>query len=69
MFLAEFKEHFNALLNGETHGANEGDFSFLNDDGRQVDLPTLKEVQKAISTLKNNKTPGLDNIPAECRVG
>ena len=41
-----FKERFNALLNGETHGANEDEFSFLNDDGRQVDVPTLEEVKK-----------------------
>ena len=40
-------------------------FSFLNHDGHQVDVLTLEEVKKGISTLKNNKTPGPDNIPAE----
>ena len=44
--LGRFKDHFNALLNGETHGANEDNFSFVNDDGRQVDVPTSEGVKK-----------------------
>ena len=63
--LGRFKEHFNALLNGLTYEANEDDFNFLNDDGRQVDVPTLEEVEQAVSLLKNNRTPSSDNIPEE----
>ena len=31
----------------------------------EVEEPTPGDVQRAIRALKNNKTPGIDNIPAE----
>ncbi|XP_037028700.1 uncharacterized protein LOC119068940 [Bradysia coprophila] len=63
--LERFKEHFSALLNGDVEDGNATDDSFLNDDGRIVSAPTLEEVSAAISSLKNNKASGPDNIPAE----
>lgn len=63
--LGRYKEHFDALLNGDESEASDNDYSFLNDDGRFVAEPTRDEVSVAISSLKNNKAPGPDNIPAE----
>ena len=60
-----FKQHFNSLLNGESAEATDHDVSFLDDDGRYVAPPTLVEVSAAITSLKNNKAFGPDNIPAE----
>ena len=35
------------------------------DDGDYVvDYPTLNEIEVAIGKLKNNKAPGLNNLPA-----
>jgi sorting nexin-29 len=63
--LNRFKEHFDSLYNGVREEAIETDYSFLDDDGRELAPPTCEEVSAAISALKNNKAPGPDNIPAE----
>ena len=63
--LGRFREHFDTLLNGEDTEAQDNDPSILGDDGREVATPTLEEVKKAISSLKSNKAPGPDSIPAE----
>ena len=62
--LSRWKEHFDALLNGEQTPGQ--DISFLVDDSRPVAEPTTqREVSDAINSLKNNKAPGPDDIPAE----
>jgi len=30
-----------------------------------IDAPTIEEIETAVKKLKNNKSPGTDNIPAE----
>lgn len=63
--LSRFQQHFDTLLNGDQTEAHVTDFEFLDDDGRAVASPTFEEVSAAITSLKNNKAPGPDNIPAE----
>lgn len=31
----------------------------------ECDLPTMEKIHTAVKTLRNNKTPGIDNIPVE----
>ena len=65
--LARWQEHFDALLNGEL-ATNEAMVSgFPDDDGNAQTVlePTREEVTNAIKSLKNNKAPGPDGIPAE----
>ncbi len=60
-------EHFNTLLNQDS----DADYTVLQDlpEFPQIDNlsqpPTFLEVLSAIRALKNNKSPGFDNIPAE----
>lgn len=63
--LERFREHFKALYNGTGGATSDIDFSFLDDDGRIVAVPTYEEVSTAITSLKNNKASGPDNLPAE----
>lgn len=63
--LNRYKEHFDTLLNGEAAELGDQDYSFLHDDGRVVEEPTIEEVSQAILQLKNNKASGPDNIAAE----
>ena len=60
-----FKEHFDSLYNEEAEEEATNDESFLSDDGRKVAAPTWEEVSAAISSPKNNKAAGPDNIPAK----
>jgi len=62
--LERWKEHFDALLNDQVE-AEELDFGFSDDDGTAVPIPTRQETVSAINSLKNNKSPGPDGIPAE----
>ena len=59
-------EHFEETLNAE---AVETSMAALEKppvyDDLEIETPTIEEVQKAIMRLKNNKSAGLDNIPAE----
>ena len=64
--LERWKEHFSELLNtGAVEGGSSYRQTYEMDDGKDFDPPSLDEVAAAISGLKNNKAPGLDNLPAE----
>jgi sorting nexin-29 len=64
--LDRWKEHFNELLNsGADEYLSHNRRPYEIDDGKEFDPPSLEEVASAISGLKNNKAPGLDNLPAE----
>ena len=65
--LARWQEHFDDLLNGEFVANEAMVLGFLDDDGNEqtVPEPTREEVTNAIKSLKNNKSPGPDGIPAE----
>lgn len=64
--MQRWAEYFRETLNGE---AAEASMAALEKppihDNIQVDPPTIEEVRIAIQRLKNNKSAGLDNIPAE----
>ena len=67
--LRRWKQHFDELLNGnemepDTHGPNEAENPAAN---RHINTnpPSINEISEAIKTLKMNKAPGLDGIPAE----
>ena len=65
--LARWQEHFDALLNGELLTNEAMVAGFPDDDGNAQTVlePTREEVANAIKSLKNNKAPGPDGIPAE----
>ena len=63
--LDRWKEHFDALLNEGVGNAEVLGYGFPDDDGETVLAPTHEEVIEAINSLKNNKSPGSDDIPAE----
>ena len=63
--LRRWQEHFNELLNGDATMDPSPEVEHFPDDGVWVDLPTYGEVKNAIASLKNNKSPGPDSIPAE----
>ena len=65
--LSRWKEHFQQLLNRQ----NDVDPSVLDEIPQHQCLealdeaPTAAQVEQAIKKMKNNKSPGLDGIPAE----
>ena len=65
--ISRWKEHYSVLLNTD----NPSDPQLLNlipqrDTASHMDsLPTLEEVEHAVASLKNRKSPGVDGIPAE----
>ena len=65
--LNRWREHYSVLLNVN----NPSDRQILDripqrDPIPQMDtLPTLQEVEHAVLTLKNRKSPGVDGVPAE----
>ena len=64
--LDRWKEHFNELLNsGVDESLSNDRRTYERDDGKEFEPPSLDEVAAAINCLKNNKAPGLDNLPAE----
>jgi sorting nexin-29 len=64
--LERWKQHFNELLNPEAEGSiSRQRYTYETDDGKEFDPPSFEEVAQAISSLKNNKAPGMDNLPAE----
>lgn len=65
--LLRWVEHFDALLNQHSSADNTV-LEELTERATIHDLsqpPTFMEVLAAVYSLKNNKSPGIDNIPAE----
>jgi endonuclease/exonuclease/phosphatase family metal-dependent hydrolase len=65
--LACWKEHFEELLNegAENCTSDTHRKPYETDDGKEIPPPSLSEVKDAINSLKNNKAPGDDSLPAE----
>ena len=63
--LRRWQEHFDKLLNGDATRDHPPEVELFQDDGNRIDPPTHGEIKKAIASLKNNKSPGPDSIPAE----
>jgi sorting nexin-29 len=63
--LERWREHFDNLLNAGISDYLEYGQPYASDDGVLIDPPSVMEVEVAISRLKNNKAPGVDNLPAE----
>ena len=65
--LTRWKTYFKNLLNVHGHQRNENGDENTNDgiDERELEEPSLDEVWKAVKKLKNNKAPGVDQIPSE----
>jgi hypothetical protein len=63
--LDRWREHFDNLLNANVPDNLECGQPYASDDGVVIDPPSVMEVEAAISRLKNNKAPGVDNLPAE----
>lgn len=62
---ARWKEHFERLLNANTDTTYTNERVDIPDDGINMEPPTLEELKDIIKSLKNNKAPGIDGIPAE----
>lgn len=65
---ARWKEHFEDLLNTNPVIDEEEVLGVLPEHDLAENLaitPTLEETKLAIHSLKNNKAPGIDGIPAE----
>lgn len=60
--LNRWAEHFVELLCKDNI---DQDNDPLNENYEEIEPPTLQEVQEAIKRLKNNKSPGSDQIPSE----
>jgi hypothetical protein len=61
-----WKEYFEELLNGNRNEEKEiNELPELVEDSNSEKHPTVEEVRNSLRTLKNNKAPGDDNIPAE----
>ena len=63
--LDRWREHFDTLLNEGLVEAETLSQGFPDNDGEPVLAPTRQETIDAINSLKNNKSPGSDSIPAE----
>ncbi|KAE9542653.1 hypothetical protein AGLY_002564 [Aphis glycines] len=62
----EFRSYFEKILNRDsTTGIGEQDDTLYYTAEPEVPSPSLEEIQYAIQTLKNNKSPGDDKIAAE----
>ena len=64
MILARWTEYLQHLLN-KVHSTDPGFLDDLPIIPKLDDSPSFDEVEKAILSLKDNKTAGPDNIPAE----
>lgn len=63
--MIRWRDFFQKLLNGEEEQeqAEEPDPRLLDKSGSKENTPpTLEEVMRQIGRLKNNKSPGRDNI-------
>lgn len=61
--LSIWKNHFNKLLN--TNATEDQNSNMYHTTDLLVDNPALEEVKDATKMLKNCKSSGKDNIPAE----
>ena len=61
--LATWRNYFSQLLN--VHGVNEIGQAETHTEEPLVPEPSVFEVELAIEKLKNHKSPGIDQIPAE----
>jgi hypothetical protein len=61
--LARWRKYFSQLLNA--HGVNDIRQTDIHTEEPLVPEPSASEVELAIETLKTNKSPGIDQIPAE----
>ena len=64
-----WNQHFDALLNCDSH-VEESSLGAIKPrpvNEQMVQMPTQEEVLQAIKAMRNNKSPGLDGIPAEKR--
>ena len=61
--LARWRNYFSQLLN--VHGVNEIGQAETHTEEPLVPEPSVFEVELAIEKLKNHKSPGIDQIPAE----
>jgi hypothetical protein len=59
--LARWKEDFEEHLNEDSESKKTCPVD-LRDDGVDIDLPSLKEIDGALKYLKNNKATGVDSI-------
>jgi exonuclease III/ribosomal protein S28E/S33 len=64
--LDRWKQNFEDLLNGNfTESQYAPARLYENDDRKEVPMPSIEEVELAVNRLKNNKSPGADELPAE----
>lgn len=65
--LDRWREHFETLLNSSSESNDTASLrpKYQQDDGINIEAPSLAEVKDAITRLKNNKAPGEDGLPAE----
>jgi hypothetical protein len=65
--VTRWKEYFQEALSGETEEVVEDYLKEMNTnvESEEVLSPTLEEVQMAVKSLNNNRSPGMDGIPAE----
>jgi hypothetical protein len=61
--MARWKKYFSHLLN--VQGVNDGGKVEIHTAEPQVPEPSALEVDLAIEKLKNDKSPGVDQIPTE----
>jgi hypothetical protein len=58
-----WRKHFSQLLN--VHGVNDVSQTEIQTEETLLPEPSAFEFEKAIEKLKRNKSPGIDQIPAE----
>jgi hypothetical protein len=64
--LGRWQEYFQSLLTGpEAELTTDDTMKILNYDEVLEPLLTMEESENAIAALKNNKSPGIDNLQAE----
>jgi hypothetical protein len=65
--LKRWKEHFNDVLNAGAEEMQEAPRkkNYESNDGKDISAPLRKEIEDAMSKLKNNKAPGDYSLPGE----
>jgi len=65
--LARWRKHFSQLFS--VHGVSKARLTDIRTAEPLVPEPSAFEIEMAIEKLKENKSPGIDQIPAELRQG